>query len=291
MADALVTAPGVADQAALEPRAVHSAAASTGPASVARDLIDGLSRRTVWQTFAWDEIQQRYNRSVLGIFWIAGSFGVFVASIAVFFGGFATLGTSTFVAYVTVGFAAFTFLTGNLTDGCAVFRSSAGWIQSSPLPYSIYVYKSVARSAFTFALQLGFGLFILLAFFGWRPGPLSLLAVPVIGLYLLNAVWIQYALGLLAARWGDVEHVVATAQRVLFFTTPILWVYEERSGTVRRLADLNPLTHFVQLLRAPLLGDAPGAGSVLFVVAFTAAGWALTLLAAGRMRRRLPFWL
>lgn len=274
-----------------EPRVVHSAARHFGPKSVLDDLAEGLARQAVWRTFAWDEIQQRYNRSIFGVAWIAGSFGVFVAAIAIFFGGFAALETGDFVSYVAIGFAGFSFLTANLTDGCAVFRAAAGWIVSSPLPYSIYVYKSIARSAFTFALQLACALAILLVAFGWRPDLMSLLAIPAVAIFVLNAIWVQYLLGLFAARYGDVEHIVGTLQRVLFFTTPIMWVYEERGGFVRTLADLNPLTHFIEILRAPLLGALPSMASLIFVGCTTVGGWVLMLLIAGRMRRRLPFWV
>lgn len=274
-----------------EATAVYSAEAQTGIRVVVNDLLDGFRRQAVWRTFAWDEIQQRYRRSMLGIAWIAVSYLVFVGAITIFFRGFASMDTIDFVAYSGFGFAAFTFLVGNLTDGCAVFRSASSWIKSASLPYSVYIYQSLARSVFTFAIQLAAGTVLLVTLFGWRPSIESLMSVVALGVFLLNAVWVQYLLGLFGARFGDVQHIVGTIQRLLFFTTPILWVYDERSEKLKRVADINPLTHFIEIFRAPLLGELPNIHSVFYVAAFTFAGWVITLLAAGRMRRRLPFWI
>lgn len=271
-------------------RTVYSAESGKGIESVLRDLREGFARRAVWMTFAWDEVQQRYQRSVLGILWIVLSYLIFVVAITVFFRGFATLATGTFLAYAAFGFAAFSFLTSNLIDGCTVFTQSSAWIKSASLPYSVYVYKSLARAIFTFAIQFFSALLLMLAL-GWRPTLTSLLVLPALLAFFVNAVWVQYLTGLFSARWGDVRHLVATLQRLLFFTTPILWVYEERSGTLQRIADVNPFTHFVEIFRAPLLGDYPNDHSVILVCLMTIIGWIATLFIASRMKRRLPFWI
>ncbi|MEX0644896.1 MAG: ABC transporter permease [Parvularculaceae bacterium] len=272
------------------PTAVFSAPRRFDPAAIIRDLVDGLARAEVWGAFAWDETQQRYQRSVFGLAWILISYLFFVGAIAVFFGGFTSVAASHFIIYVSIGYAAFTFLVGNIIDGCDVFRASAVWIKSTSLPYSIYVYKSIARSLLPFAIQLG-GAVAIMLYYGWRPTAEALFALPALGVFILNAVWIQIAFGFVAARYHDVQHLISTITRILFFTTPILWVYDETAGSVRAFADINPLTHLIEVFRAPLMGEAVAAKSWLFVLAFTAAGWALAIVVGGLVRRRLPFWV
>ena len=41
--------------------------------------------------------------------------------------------------------------------------------------------------------------------------------------------------------------------RILFFVTPIFWFVETRSGTLRKLVELNPLFHFIEGVRSHLL--------------------------------------
>ncbi len=269
---------------------VFSARSASGPLAVLVDLRDGLAMGPVWRAFAWDEIQNRYRRSTLGLAWIMISHLIFVGAISIFFGGFSTAGMAGFTIYVAVGFAVFTFIIGNFVDGCDVFRSSASWIKSTSMPYSIYIYKSIARSLFPFAVQLASSLVIMVAL-GWRPTWTALMAIPALAIFLLNAVWIQLFFGLLAARWRDISHLVSALTRVLFFTTPILWVYEERAGLVKRFADINPLTHFLSIFRAPLLNTEPSPVSWPIVIGWTIFGWVLACAAASVMRRRLPFWV
>lgn len=282
--------PGAQDVDNSVPVRVISAASSAGPAAVIRDLREGLAMSQVWRAFAWDEIQNRYRRSVLGVAWIAVSYLVFVVGIVVLFRGYTQTGPGAFVHYVAVGYACFIYLAGNLTDGCMVFQSNATWLKSTDLPRSVYVYKSVARSAFPFALQLIMALLVMLAT-GWRPGLSAIGVLPALLAYALTAVALQLLLGHLAARLPDVRHLVSTVQRMLFFLTPVLWVFSEREGAARALAFSNPLTHYVEVFRAPLLGTPLEPASWPIVIACTAASWAAALLVAGAMRRRLPFWV
>lgn len=270
--------------------AVSSSAAASRPTILFEDVIDGLGMSEVWRAFAWDEMQQRYRRSVLGILWIFVAYAVFVGTIAFFFAGFAKMGAHQFIIYVALGYATYQFLVGNITDGCQVFSASGNWIKSTTLPYSIYVYKSIFRSVFTVALQLLVALGVMI-YFGWRPTWLSLLSLPAAAIFLLDAVAIQYFLGLFGARYRDIPHLVTTIMRVLFFMTPILWVREEMRGIRATLADVNPLTHFLEIFRAPLMGAEPRLSSWAVVLISSAVIWLAAAIAAWRMRRRLPFWV
>lgn len=254
------------------------------------DIVAGFKLSEVWQGFAWDETLSRYHRSVLGIAWIVLGYAVFVGGIAFFFGSFARMGLGPFTVYVALGYATFLYLLANVIDGCVVFTGSSSWIKSSSLPYSIYVYKSMFRSLFPFGMQM---IIAVGAIIYWRM-PVNwslLLIVPALVLFIINGVAIQYLVGLLAARFRDISHLVNTVSRILIFTTPILWVREEREGIIRFVADLNPLTHYIEIFRAPLMGAPIRPMSWIIVIMLTVLVWGLAVLAARRMRRRLPFWV
>jgi ABC-type polysaccharide/polyol phosphate export permease len=257
-----------------------------------RDLIRGLRKRRLWWAFAMDEVQQRYRRSRLGLAWIVISYLLFVASIAIFFGGFSEKGPSDFVAHVAVNYALFSFLVANITDGCAVFRTSKTWVSSMPLPHSIHVLKSVARSVFVFAITMIVAVVVLLAT-GHLRTAVSWLALPAFLVLLVNAIFVQTYLGYLTARFRDVEHLVQSVTRILFFTTPILWVRSEvPAGSLRRvIADVNPLTHAVEIVSAPLLGHIPDVMSWKVIGVLTIVNFILMLTASYVSHRRLPYWL
>ena len=64
---------------------------STGPAIAPRrtrllvaidDLVGGLKHWQLWSTLGWHDIRQRYQRSVVGPFWLTLSMGLMVAGLA-----------------------------------------------------------------------------------------------------------------------------------------------------------------------------------------------------------------
>lgn len=258
--------------------------------SCIKDFGAGLRMTEIWLTFALDDMRQRYRRSALGLSWIVISFAIFVAGITFFFGAFNRQEPGEFLAYVAIGYAVFLFLIGNIVDGCAVFVNSQTWIKSISMPYSVHVYRSIFRSLFVFAMNLAVALGAMLLF-GWRPELSILLTIPAFFVFLINAVAIQYLLGLLGARYRDVTHFLASITRILIFTTPILWVREEQTGPRALVADINPLTHFLEIFRAPLLGEDARLLSWGVVLGFTAFAWIAALIVGARWRKRLPYWL
>ncbi|MEL6325274.1 MAG: ABC transporter permease [Pseudomonadota bacterium] len=255
-----------------------------------RDFSEGLRRHQVWLAFAWDEVQNRYRRSIVGLGWIGLSFLIFVAAISIFFGAFSGLKPQDYIAYVSFGFAVFQFLMGNVVDGCSVFTRSASWLKGMALPYSVYVYKGVARSLLPLAIYAILAV-ALLPLFGWRPTAIALWSIPAVVLLVLTAIPVQWVFGLLAARWRDVSHFIAAIARIFLFSTPIIWVYDETEGIRRTLADINPFTHFVQIVRQPLLGEMADSQHIVGALFWTVAAWVVAFVAGALMRRQLPFWV
>lgn len=254
------------------------------------DLVEGLRKKSVWMSFAWDEIQQRYRRSYLGLAWIVVSYLLFVAAIAIFFGGFSGLDGKKFTAHVALNYAIFNFLIASLSDGCDVFRSSRHWLKSSTLPHSIYVYKSIARSLFVLFINLCIAM-IIVFLYADEIKIISLLSIPALIILIINAVWVQMILGYLASRYRDLTHFIQSISRVLFFITPVLWVFDERTGIVRQISNFNPFTHALEIFSAPLLGHYPSLLSWGVILSTTLCGFVVTIAVTTYAHSKLAFWL
>ncbi len=269
---------------------VYSKNESLGIRRVVHDLLTGLLDVRVWSAFAWEEIKNRYRRSVFGLLWIVFSYVIFVAGLAVFFGGFSDLDSRKFVVYVALGFIPYQFVISNVSEASTVFVNSSNWIRSIRLPYSVYIYIAISKTFLPAILQMCAGA-VIISLMGWRPTILSLLAIPAFLLLVFNVIWIQLFLGIVGARFRDLQHFVNSITRILFFMTPIMWIYEERTGLVKFLADLNPLTHLLAIFRDPLLGEWPSALNYWAVGGFTLFGWILAIGTAAVFQRRLPLWV
>src|SRR5437667_12263712 len=87
----------------------------------------------------------------------------------------------------------------------------------------------------------------------------------------LNGAWVGLLVGMVSARFRDVPQIIGNFLQVAFFITPILFK-PEMLGQYHFLVDLNPLTHFIAILRAPLLGEAPRLANWLAVVSISLVG-------------------
>ena len=84
--------------------------------------------------------------------------------------------------------------------------------------------------------------------------------------------------------------IIGNFLQVAFFITPILFK-PEMLGQYHFLVDFNPLTHFIAIVRAPLLGEAPRLASWLAVIAISIAGCGGTMFAFVRLRARIVYWI
>jgi ABC-type polysaccharide/polyol phosphate export permease len=77
--------------------------------------------------------------------------------------------------------------------------------------------------------------------------------------------------------------LVPTVLTAMFLFTPVVWM-PESLGDRAWLADLNPFTHYIALVREPLMGQMPPLLSIEVVVILTAIGFAAAHLIYRQMR-------
>ena len=97
-------------------------------------------------------------------------------------------------------------------------------------------------------------------------------------------------LSLICTRFRDVPPIIASLTQLLFFVTPVMWK-PELLGQRQFLMTLNPFHHLLEIIRAPLLGIAPGWENWAAAVLFALAGWAITFTCFARFRKRIAYWL
>jgi ABC-type polysaccharide/polyol phosphate export permease len=74
------------------------------------------------------------------------------------------------------------------------------------------------------------------------------------------------------------------------FVTPIMWPITAL-GESTLVANINPLYHMIDLVRAPMLGHAPSHLSWVVAIGCACIGWTIAILLLCRATRRLIFWL
>ncbi len=291
-----VASPGLVAQVAWVGVALAQPAGRTYAAAVA-DLRRGWEQRTLWGHLGWQDIRQRYRRSVLGPVWITISMAVTAIALGILYSGLFDIPLERLLPHVLVGFIVWAFISGCITEGSEVFIANEGLIKHLPAPLSVHVYRLVWRQTLFFAHNLIVYLVMLLVF----PQPLRwtvVYAVPALLLLALNGAWVALAVGIITARFRDILPITQSIVQLAFFLTPIVWIYDELVNSPNpaiaeraRLAEFNPFLHFVEIIRRPLLGQDQQLRYWVVVLAITVAGWAFTMLVMRRYRSRVSYWV
>jgi ABC-2 type transport system permease protein len=127
---------------------------------------------------------------------------------------------------------------------------------------------------------------------GWS----LLLAIPAFALLIVNGAWISVVTGIIATRFRDIPPIIASLANLLFFVTPIVWQYDTllKNPAVAeraRIAELNPVLHYVEILREPLLGEPIVWHHWAVVGVITVAGCIAALVCLRNYRSRVAYWV
>ncbi|PHS21624.1 MAG: hypothetical protein COA84_15545 [Robiginitomaculum sp.] len=258
-------------------------------ADSAHDWVDGFSHWKLSIQLALEDIRDRYRRSLLGVLWITLSFLLFIGIKAFVFSSMNAMSIGNFTQYLTIGFALWTLINTLLVDGAATFVRSRTWVLSSSLPYVIYILQSVFRSYLNFLL-VAVAAIIILAFSKIQLHSAIWTLVPAFILYFLTGLWVSALLAPLCARYRDVLYALQTVMRMMFFATPIIWTPE--AGTMRGvIAFWNPFTHYLSIIREPLLYGTIPTQSWMIVGGISFVGLILAWVTYTTTRDRIAFWV
>ncbi|WP_374754883.1 ABC transporter permease [Pseudonocardia sp. N23] len=269
-----------------------------GPRSWARafnDLSQGWRQRPLWGYLGWQDIKQRYRRSILGPLWISISMAVIATAMGILYGALFNEDIKTFLPYVATGLLIWNFIQGCILEGSEVFIANEGLIRFLPAPLSLHVYRLVWRQTLFFAHNVIIWVALMIIFphpLGWA----SLMAIPAFVLLVLNGGWITILSGIVATRFRDIPPIVASLTQLVFFMTPIVWSYDrlrDNPAVAERaqIAELNPVMHFVEILRQPMLGDTIVWRHWLIVGIITVVGWGAALVCMRNYRARVAYWV
>lgn len=120
-------------------------------ARVRGDLVDGFRRHELWLHLGWQDIKQRYRRSVLGPFWITIATGTTAVAMGGLYSKLFRLELSEHLPYVTLGLIVWNLINAAILDGAEVFVANEGLIKQLPAPLSVHVYRLVWRQMIFFA--------------------------------------------------------------------------------------------------------------------------------------------
>ncbi len=219
------------------------------------------------------DLQVRYQRSMLGFFWTLLHPILMMTTLTIVFSQILGQQIENYAIFLFAGMVPWSFLSSSLNDCAFSIISNEGLIRKIFLPKLIFPLTRVLINLTTFVLSL-VALFVLLKPLGARfTPPLLLLPVVIVLLTIFSL-----GLGLIVATtntfFRDCGHLVSVFLQAWYFATPI--IYDSKSLPPWRLW-VNPAFPFIRLFQV-ILKDGVWPDPLLFLAA---AGTATASLGIG----------
>lgn len=260
--------------------------------SLLKDYAGSLRDPGFWIYATWLELVSKYRRSRLGIVWAFVPPLLYSFGVGWFFSLLQNASPLEFIPHLGVGYVVFRLITSSLSEATVTMSGHSSYILDGRTRLTDYVLRVLAKSIFYFATSLPI---IVLALalsprFEWVG---LLTVVPALLVVLLNIGWMCIVVSVIGARFQDVQELTGSFLMFSFLFTPIIWTSSNVPADSLRgvIARANPLFHFVELVRAPLLGEPMELLTFKYLACFMVIGWGVAYFVYRRYARYVPIWL
>jgi lipopolysaccharide transport system permease protein len=235
------------------------------------------------------DLLARYRRSILGPLWLTLGTAAGTVGLGLVWSELFKIDRAQFIPSLTVGLILWQLLSGCITEATVAFARQATIVRNLSIPVGIHPLQVVVKHLVNLAHNVPVYVVVAL-FFDLALTPTTLLALPMLLLVVANLLWIAIVLSVIGARFRDFEFIVAAVMPLLMFLSPVFFRPAALSAAAKVIW-LNPLTHFIELVRYPLLGNVPPLWLVGTNVALCLGGWIVALWLFNAKRDNIAYWL
>jgi ABC-type polysaccharide/polyol phosphate export permease len=259
--------------------------------SAGEDLVGGLLKADLWARLGWLEVKRRYRRTMIGPLWTSVSLAMYIIPVGLLGAGLWHQDVPEYLPFLTSGLIAFFFISTIITESCTLLVSGHALFRNIRFEYSILAYALVWRNLIYFLHNLVVYALVVAVLKPEIIGFSVLLAIPGMMLVVINGVWVSLLCGTFCLRFRDVTQLIASLIQISMLITPIFWPPNSLTGAYRTaFVEINPLSHMIDIVRSPLLGNLPSVSSYIVVLVITVCGWFFTYVLFRHFRKRIAYW-
>jgi lipopolysaccharide transport system permease protein len=239
----------------------------------------------------WQDVKQAYRRSAIGPFWVTLGIGIQIAVIGAVFGLIFRASLSDFLPFLAVSIILWTYMSSSINDGSMAYVAGTEIIRQTSIPHYVHLLRVLWKNLILLVhnaviLPIVFVVFL-------KPPSWSLLLVfPSIIVTSLFLYSMSVTLATITTRYRDMQQIINSGITVLFYVTPVIWQPNLiPPGTAHLLLGLNPVYHFLQLMRLPILGEFPTLENWGVCIVATALAGALGYKVTQKYKHSLAYWV
>jgi lipopolysaccharide transport system permease protein len=253
------------------------------------ETVTAFKSHAQWLYLGTLDIRLRYRRSMIGPWWVTISTGIMILMLSYLWSHIFGSDISTYMPFFATGFVLWGWMAANINEAASGFFPFQGVIKQINLPFPIFILRSHTRQ---FIVLLHNSLIIALVLILVGPGLYwsTLIAIPSLLLIQMNLILLCIIIAIFCTRYQDMTQVVNVSTQIIFFFTPILWQVESIKNKAY-LAEWNPIYHWIEIIRAPLLGHPPSESDVIWSVGSMILLGVIAIFYLGRYRSRIAYWI
>jgi ABC-2 type transport system permease protein/lipopolysaccharide transport system permease protein len=219
--------------------------------SIKNQLVELQSFSFVLRQLVKQQLILRYRRTALGYLWTLINPILMMSVTAVIFATLFKMELKTYAVFLFAGMIPWNCFSSSIIQSSAAYTNNEGLIKKIYLPKSLFP-LSVGIGALIDSALSFFALFVIILVIG---GKLSwaLLFIPVAFVLLFFFTFgIALIIAITTVFFRDLQYIMTVALQALFFLTPIMYKKDMLGGKIAWLVQMNPVTPFIELFRAPL---------------------------------------
>jgi ABC-type polysaccharide/polyol phosphate export permease len=256
----------------------------------AKEFTEGVLGWHVWFGLGLRDIRIRYQRTIFGPLWITLGTTATFTFMGMLFSAVYKTDVTQFLPYLAGGMVTWTLVASIANDGPQIFIGSQHIIHSLRIPLVVHVLRAVVRNVLIFFHNLlaAAAAYLIL---GGSPGPQNLLLLVSLPVVFAVISAVALILAIVGARFRDLGPAIGVAVQILFFATPIIWRMEDLPLGRKWWVYLNPGYYMVEIVRAPLMNQAPAPGTLAVALLIAIFLGLASFLLFCVFRKRIAYWL
>ena len=233
---------------------------------------------------------KRYRRSVLGPWWLTLNLLIFISSVGLLWAYIWKVDLRTYVPFFAFGIVFWELVQSTILKSIGLYKLKEGVIKSINVNKLNYHFEVITIVIINFLHNCAFIIPLSLLICFYKGSYAVILLIPTMLIYLLNMFFISILISILSTRYKDLEMVIEHLLRIIFLMTPIIWlptIFSEESMFIK----YNFLYHYLEIFRAPLMGQIPTVQNYLITFCSTLVFMVLGIYTYLKYNKKIVFWI
>jgi lipopolysaccharide transport system permease protein len=209
--------------------------------------------------------------------------------MAFVFGGLFNTPLAIQLPWITLGLITFGFMASVMTESSTVLIHNKSLMLQQRMSVSIWSVFVTLRNLITGAHHL-IVFVALVLIMKLEFSAVWLLAIPGIAIVSVFSLGLGLLVSVGSTRFRDLPPLLNNVHTVGLLAVPVLWRPDDLQR-YREIADYNPVTYLMAVVREPLLGHIPDSNTYMIAIVSAVIALVAGLWVLAATRRRIMLWL